>query len=108
MQVSAIRRIVSLLVALAFLAGLQMAAMPIAAADVTASKVAGQTSPDTCKACGTQAMTAGECTAVCTAVPGLLGHVASVTPSFNRHHWTWPSENTPATAVQPDLSPPRS
>jgi len=102
------RRVVSMLIALVFLAGMQLVAAPASAAAFTATTVAGQSNPSGCKACGDQNMTAGECSAVCSAFQSLGGHVASLMPPFDAQSWQWLSESIRTTAVQPDLSPPRS
>src|SRR5437867_7008177 len=104
----AFRRVVTMLVALAFLVGLQMAAMPMAVEDGTAVKVSEQSAPSQCKGCNNQSMTVSECSALCVSVSGLTGPVTSVMPIPDYNWWTRLAENVSTVTVQPDLSPPRA
>ncbi len=102
------RRIVSLLVALAFIAGMQLAAAPMSAAEVIATKIVGQSNSSGCKVCGDQNMAAAQCSAMCAALQSFHGHVAAFLPVPSMQSWPWLSESVPAVATQPDLAPPRS
>ena len=109
MRPSAFRRILTVFLALAFLAGLQAAAMPMATASSDAlTKIAGQQAPDDCKGCSAQSMTAGDCFAVCASVPILTGQAASAAQALGTNPWIWLIDTLTTAGVRPDLSPPRS
>lgn len=110
MRTSPLRRVVSLLVALAFVVGLQAAVvpMPVAASDTVATAMAGHMTSDDCKGCDQQSMAAQECLAVCASAPILPGQAGPVSFAPSPGDWTWPGDKIAAVGVQPDLSPPRS
>lgn len=107
MRVFALRRIFALFAALALLVSLQMEAMPAAASLAPSStEIASQSNPVGCKNCGQQAMTAGECVAVCDSTPILSGqmaasHFSATEPDIIR------AETLSTASVEPDLTPPR-
>ena len=109
MRYAAFRRILSVFVALAFLSGLQAAAMPMAPAGSDGiMQLAGQQVPHDCKACSPQSMTAGSCFTVCASVPILTDQAAFAAQAPGTSRWSWLIGTLPTAGVQPDLSPPRS
>lgn len=106
MQFSVLRRSFALFAALALLVGLHMAAMPAAASLAPGSiEIASQSNPMGCKNC-VQAMTGGDCVAVCNATPILSeqmvpGHIPAAGPEILL------AETMSTASVEPDLTPPR-
>ena len=101
------RRAIGVLVALAFLAGMQLVAAPMSAV-AFATAAASQPNLGSCKTCGDQNMAAGECSSICTNFQSFSGIVVFSMPYEDKQSWSWLSETIRSTAVQPDLSPPRS
>jgi hypothetical protein len=107
MRVFALRRFLALFAALALLVSLQMEAMPAAASLApTSTEIASQSNLAGCKNCGQQAMTAGECVAVCDSTPILSGQVAPSHFSAIGHEITL-AETVSTASVEPGLTPPR-
>jgi hypothetical protein len=111
MWLSAIRRFVALLTAVAFVASMQMAAMPAATASSAMSVVmgadlaAGKSNPGDCDQ---QTMTAGECIAICGSLQPLADQGVSLAFLPAGSAWGWLTETLSTTGVMPDHAPPRS
>ncbi len=110
-RLSLIRRLTSLLVALAFLASAQVYAMPMttpAAADATMAGMTHGLPADNCKNCGRRgAPTTADCTAMCAAVFA-LAPVPVEQSGVRDIPRVWTSETLSARAIAPDTSPPRA
>lgn len=107
MRLFVLRRVVALFAAVALLVSLQMEAMPAAASVAPGStEISSQSSPAACKACGQQAMTGGECVAVCDSTP-----ILSSQPAPRHLSATGPeiilAETLSTASIEPDLTPPR-
>ena len=106
------RRLTSLLVALAFLASAQVYAMPMtapAAADASMAGMMHGLPADGCKNCGHKgAPTTPNCTAMCAAVFALALPVPVEQSGRGDIPRVWTSETFSARTIVPDTSPPRA
>jgi len=107
-----IRRLASLLVVVAFVAGAQLHAMPTMGPAKALDSMAGMThgSPsDSCKGCGGNGAPAkADCTAMCAAVFALALPVPTEASTERDSARVWTSETLASRVIAPDTSPPRA
>lgn len=108
MRLSGTNRVLNLLLALAFLVGLQVSGMPraMASPELSVKPIAQLTIGD-CNGCGQGSIGSSECVGICSPATSLTGEPAPIAIALDGS-WIWLNESMPTTGVEPELSPPRS
>ena len=109
-RISLVRRVASLLIALAFIASAQLhaAPMPMVNADIGMAGMAKGSPSDTCKGCGQSTAAKVDCTTMCAPVFAVILPAPVAQPVAQDMAWMWMRDAERSRATTPDTAPPRS
>lgn len=107
---SIFRRVASLLLFLAMLAGGQMNPMPMAMAPsgMAAAGTAAGMDPSKCNDCGQGSAAVADCNVMCASFVAIVQLDAVHSPIAYAPAWLWSSESVSTDGAKPDPSPPRT